>query len=502
MAQKCGAMELERVDTERKKMKTLLIYLRLGNSHRNILRTDLFTTLKSNPDLRIVIVSPLGNEPYLRSEFSSDRIVVEALPKTRADFFERRLKDLKTYLWLWRNPPRTFQIRREARRQKGLWDRFAISFQDWLAKWMDRSGINEKRISAWEVALFHRRKVRKLFERHRPDAVLFTKLHSTNIHVVKEAKKRNVQTICFVEGWDNLTSKGPFAVIPDHILVWNEQMKREIVEYHQFPAEKIDVVGIPQFDFYYDRSKFCDRDAFFGRYGLDPKLKLITYCIAGGIIAPSEPEIIDQFYQAMMKGSIGHPAQLLVRMHPNTRGKYLQEFERFKGLPRLYLQPAGRVAKIQDGWDPSWEDMVRLGETMVHSNVVINIFSTITLDAIAFDTPVVGVGFEGTTTKSYPHPYRYYYEFTHFNPVVRNGGIRVAYSLTELVQAVNAYLENPALDAAGRDKVRREQIHSLDGKSSVRAGKAILKAMGMAGAGKEGAHVSAEAKVLDQLPLF
>jgi len=27
-------------------------------------------------------------------------------------------------------------------------------------------------------------------------------------------------------------------------------------------------------------------------------------------------------------------------------------------------------------------------------------------------------------------------------------------------------------------------------------------AMGMAGAGKEGAHVSAEAKVLDQLPLF
>ena len=232
---------MEQVETGRNKMKTLLIYLRLGNSHRNILRTELFATLRANPNLRIVIVSPLGNEPYLRSEFSSERIVVEAVPKTRADFLERRLKNLKGYLWLWRNPPMTFQIRREARRQKGAWARLAIFCQDALAKWMNRCGIDQKRISDWEVALFSRRKIRELFDRHQPDAVLFTKLYSTNIHVVKEAKKRNIQTICFVEGWDNLTSKGPFSVIPDHILVWNEQMKREIVDYHQFPGEKVAV---------------------------------------------------------------------------------------------------------------------------------------------------------------------------------------------------------------------------------------------------------------------
>jgi hypothetical protein len=328
--------------------------------------------------------------------------------------------------------------------------------------------------------------------------VLFTKLHSTNIHVVKEAKKRNIQTLCFVEGWDNLTSKGPFAVTPDHILVWNEQMKGEVTKYHQFPGDRIDVVGIPQFDFYYDRSKFCDRESFFSRYGLDPRLKLITYCIAGGVLAPTEPEIIEQFYRAIMAGRIRYPAQLLVRLHPNTRGKYLREFDRFNGLPGIHLQPAGRVAKIQDGWDPSWEDMVRLGETMIHSDVLINIFSTITLDAVAFDTPVVGVGFEGTTKKDIPHPYRHYYEYTHFNPVVRNGGIRVAYSLNELVEAVNAYLEDPSLDGAGRAKVRKEQIYALDGMSAGRAGKAILKAMGIAAAKKD-TDVAVQAQVTDEL---
>jgi hypothetical protein len=185
-------------------------------------------------------------------------------------------------------------------------------------------------------------------------------------------------------------------------------------------------------------------------------------------------------------------------MHPNTRGKYLHEFERFKGLPRLHLQPAGRVAKIQDGWDPSSDDMTRLAETMLHSDLVINVASTITLDAIAFDTPVIGIGFEGTTTKRYPHPYRYYWEYTHFNPVVESGAIRVAYSLNELLQAVNAYLDNPGTDAVGRRKVRTEQIYYLDGKTAVRAGKAVLKAMGMANSQKDGKSVAEKGKVLDE----
>lgn len=454
--------------------KTLFIFLRLGESHRNLLRTEVLDTLLRVTGLRVVVVSPLGREPYFREEFASRGVIVEPLPKTRVGFLERRLKDLKLYLWSEKELTSTFRIKRKT--QFTPWGLF---WRDNLARSLRRLGVTERRISGWEIALHHCGRVGRLYERYRPDAVLFTKLFSTNIHMVKEAKKRGIKTICFVEAWDNLSSKGPLSVIPDGLLVWNEFMKQEAVEYHDFPEDRVHVVGIPQFDIYHDPKRFLSRREFFERHGLDPDLKLITYAVAAGEIAPREPEVIEQLYQAMMAGRIELPAQILVRLHPQTRGKYLEAYRRFKGRPRISVQQAGRAARIQDGWDPSWDDMIRLSETMCHSDVLLNVGSTISLDAIAFDTPAIGVGFEGGGERDYWDSYRRYYDFTHMNRIVKSGGLRVVRSFEEMIKAVNAYLGDPSLDAAGREKVRREQFYRLDGQSAKRAARAILSEMGL-----------------------
>lgn len=456
------------------KEKTLFIFLRLGTSHRNILRTELIDTLRGRPGLRIVVISPLGNEAYFREELLSKGVIVEPIPKTRIGFVERRLKNMKLYLWSQREPSSTIKIKRGS--EGGSWSRW---WRDSLARIVRHWGITEEKINNWEIALFSSRRVARLYDRYRPDAVLFTKLFSSNIHFIKEAKKRSIQTICFVEGWDNLNSKGPVSVIPDNMIVWNEPMKEEASEYHNFPSDRIEVVGIPEFDIYSRRSLFRSREEFFRDCGLDPKLRLVTHAVAGGILAPTEPEIIELFYQAMISGRLNVPCQLLVRLHPNTRGAYLKQFDRFKGRPRILVQPAGRVARIQDGWDPSWEDTIRLGETMLHSDVVMTVGSTICLDAIAFDTAVVGIGFEGATQNPYERSYRRYYDFTHLSRVVKNGGLRVVTNLEDMVGAVRAYLENHSLDAEGRRKVREKQIFSLDGRSGRRAGEAILECMGL-----------------------
>jgi hypothetical protein len=264
------------------------------------------------------------------------------------------------------------------------------------------------------------------------------------------------------------------------MIVWNEPMKEEAVEYHEVPKDRIQVIGVPEFDIYALRSLFRDREAFFRSLGHDPSLKLVSNAVAGGILAPTEPEIIELFYRAMMSGKLEVPCQLLVRLHPNTRGEYLKEFDRFRGRPRLRVQQAGRVARIQDGWDPSWEDMIRLGETMLHSDVVCTVGSTICLDAIAFDTPVVAVGFEGVKENDYWHSYRRYYDFTHLNRVVKSGGMRVVRSLNEMIETVNLYLGDPSCDAQGRRWVRERLIGHVDGRSGRRTGEAVLRAMGWA----------------------
>ena len=476
--------------------KTLFIFPRLGESHRNLLRTEVLDTLLQARELRIVVVSALAGEPYFREEFSSRGIVVEPLPKTRVGLLERRLRNLKLYLWSERELTSTMRIKRAKKARVTPWKHY---WRGYLARLARKLGVTEERIGAWEISSFHSGKLSSLYDRYRPDALLFTKLFSNNIHMVKEAKKRGIKTICFLEAWDNLTSKGPLSVIPDAMIVWNEFMRQEAVEYHGFPQKRVHAVGIPQFDIYHDSAKFLSRDQFFACYGLDVNLKLITYAVAAGEIAPEEPEVIELLYQAMMSGRITTPAQILVRLHPQTRGQYLESYERFKGRPRIAVQRAGRVARIQDGWDPSWDDMIRLSETMYHSDVVLNVGSTISLDAIAFDTPVIGVGFEGGEERDYIDSYRRYYDFTHMSRIVKSGGLRVVRNLDEMIDAVNQYLRDPSLDAEGRERVRREQFYRLDGQSGKRAGWAVLSELGLKPGGAAVPFSYSEAATLENL---
>ena len=53
-----------------------------------------------------------------------------------------------------------------------------------------------------------------------------------------------------VLSWDNLYSRGPMCRRPDHLMVWSEEMRRQAIEVHQFPADRMTVVGPLQFRFY------------------------------------------------------------------------------------------------------------------------------------------------------------------------------------------------------------------------------------------------------------
>jgi len=86
----------------------------------------------------------------------------------------------------------------------------------------------------------------------RPD-VLFTatSIHDgTEVELVKAAQAIGVPVIAFAGSWDNLTSKGMFYVMPDHLLVWGEENREQAITHHGFRPEQITVTGAPHFDVY------------------------------------------------------------------------------------------------------------------------------------------------------------------------------------------------------------------------------------------------------------
>ena len=456
-------------------MKTIFLFLRQGISNRNLLRTDFLKTLQEQSEVRIVILSPIGNETDFRQEFESGNVRVEVWPRTKVGFWEKRLKNLKDYIWVSRGLTQAIRVRRLS--QLGSW---GLAWRDIVGRLARAIGVSEERINQWEIDIYKSNLlVKTLYEKYQPDLVIFTRLFGTNLHVIKEAKKREIPVLCLVESWDNLISKGPLSVIPDRMAVWNEGMKIEADEFHGFPSQRVDVVGVPQFDLYSDVEQFIGKKEFFETHGLDPHRKLVTYATSTEGFIQGEPEIVEMLYKAVQEDRFGEPVQLLLRMHPISSPELQAEyFNRFSGLPNLVLQRPGRAARLHDGWDPTWSDMLVLASTIYHSDIVLDVASTFTIDAAALDKPVVCIAFGAGTKKTPSKYFRDIFGRSHYRKLVDTGGIRVVYDMEGLVGALRHYLGDPTLDALGRRQLRETLCSRLDGKSAWRAAWVVLRELG------------------------
>jgi hypothetical protein len=458
-------------------MKTVFLFLRQGISNRNLLRTNFLAVLKSHPEVRIVILSPIGHEPKFREEFEAPNVSVEHWPHTKVGLWERRLKNLKDYIWVSRGLTQSIRVRRLA--QRGRW---GLAFRDLAGRVAKSAGISEEKLNEWELNSFKGDpSVKQLYEKYRPDLVVFTRVFGTNLHVIKEAKKRGIPVLCLVESWDNFICKGPLSVVPDRMAVWNPGMVKEAHELHGFPRDRIDVVGVPQFDLYTDKSVFADRVDFFQSCGLDPSKKLITYAASTEGFIPEEPDIFETVYQAVREKDPEMTLQMMLRLHPITSAALRDEYlRRFSARPNLVVQSPGRVSALHDNWDPTWSDMVNLASTVHHSDIIINIASTMSIDAAVLDRPVIAVAFRvGTRAKS-----RYFddvFQHSHYRKLVDTKGIRLVRSVDELTEAIRNYLADPSLDAEYRNRLAEELCFQLDGHAGERAARVVLRELGADG---------------------
>ena len=63
----------------------------------------------------------------------------------------------------------------------------------------------------------------------------------------------------------------------------------------------------------------------------------------------------------------------------------------------------------------------------------------------------------------------------HYEAIEASGGVTLAHGMDQLLDQINSYLENPKLHAEGREKMRKEQIEFMDGKSGARVANFIKK---------------------------
>jgi hypothetical protein len=290
--------------------------------------------------------------------------------------------------------------------------------------------------------------------------------------LVAAAKTLGIPTLALIHSWDNVSTKNRMVFKYDGYMVWSEQMKSELAHFYPESREKpVYIVGAAQFDVFFQERFRQTREEFCALQKLDPRKPFIVYALGS-------PNLIREHYGAIYmaeqvtKGELGD-VQLLVRPHPQfcngTEAETLRNF----GANVVVQQTGESGTAIPDRFQE--EHQIREWvNTFRHADVVVNLSSTVAIDAAIFDRPVVNLDFDPEPEKPNQKLVKdINHLWTHFKPIAESGGVWLVNDPREMVEAVKAYLKNPSLHRAERRWIAEYVCGFLDGQCGERMAAAI-----------------------------
>jgi hypothetical protein len=447
---------------------TVLLSIPHGGAAGNVLRTGLVgRLLAAHERCEIVVLSPLVRDSAFVREFEHARVRFEDLPPHRPAGLEGRLMALIQASYIDSGVTESVKIRRqEAVAKKTIrW----IRAKRLLAGTVAPSIVNSRTRYDLIDRMVRHPHAEQLFDRYRPSLLVTSNpgLIFSEIPLLRTAVRRRVRSMAVDPSWDNFTNK----LIPvrrvDRLIVWNDLMKQQAIELHGYTPAQIRVAGTSQWDLYFKDGTIAPRETFFRQIGADPSRRLITLTTTPRELYPHHEHVLRVMVQALRSGVWGD-AQVLVRLHPRDE---LDAYAAFQDVPGVIVEkPFRATVRAGDGLavDMTTDNQRHLANTMRHSDVVVNVASTLAIEAAIFDTPVVNISFDGEAAAEWERSARRYYRFTHYVNITRHQAVRVAESPEQLVDAISRYLDDPALDREGRRRVVAEQCQFLDGRSAER----------------------------------
>lgn len=286
-----------------------------------------------------------------------------------------------------------------------------------------------RRVLAWAVRRTPpSREILRELAQLRPRVVVaspFIYTRSPEVDYLAAASALGIPTLVAVASWDNLTTKGTFHHLPDAVLVWNEGLKREAVELHDLPAERVIITGAPTFDFWFDLRPSRDRTEFCQRVGLDPRRPYVAYLCSSKFIAGDETSVVRALSEALARAPSSAPLEVLVRPHPLNAEAW-----------KDFSAPGVAVFPREGDMPDAPEAMQDYYDTLHHAVAVAGVNTSALLDAAIVDRPCLSLVADRYRTSQR--------EIGHFQHLLRGGFLELAGDFHEAAVALGAVL-------AGRD---------------------------------------------------
>jgi hypothetical protein len=317
-----------------------------------------------------------------------------------------------------------------------------------------------------------------LFEKYKPDLVIAASPgFRLDRYLLREAAAHNILSAAAIISWDSSSSYGLPGAQVNWITCWSEIQKRELMGGADWPAERVNIGGMPPYDGYVRGEWLISREEYFHHHGLNLDRKLLSYASSFVSWSPNYQNV-EALANLVTSDQLISSSQLLVRLHPiHMSGHYINEANKIRELARQHEHihvvepvPLGALGYY------SGEDMVEKTSMMAHSDIFLTVYSTMCVEASFQERPIISVCIDAPAG----YPGKFWVPMsqigvwpTHSRFRTSTAG-KVALNQDELREALNFYLQNPQADQEAQRRFLAQECTYIDGSAGKRTAQFFL----------------------------
>ncbi|ANW96301.1 hypothetical protein AXE80_08430 [Wenyingzhuangia fucanilytica] len=297
-----------------------------------------------------------------------------------------------------------------------------------------------------------------ILEKDKPHILFFTHQRPCNLAPLLAASKElKIKTASFIFSWDNLASKGRMLGEFDGYMVWSDLMKQELAYFYPSTIkENIHIVGTPQFEPYVMEKYDISKEELFDKLGLDINKKTVYYSCGDVSTSKLDPFYIEKIGQFITNEKI-KDVNFIVRTSPaEDESRFVEIQKKYNNIVWNFPNWELTRANHTETWSqrvPSVEDLKTLKGLLKYTDVNINMCSTMSLDFMLFNKPVINAVYGNKENGMYDD--QKYLNYVHFDKVVKSKAVIVVNKDDDFVWAINNSLSNPS-------EFDKERKHILD----------------------------------------
>lgn len=391
---------------------------------------------------------------------------------TSLDFNEIKIKNAKTSPLTdsYKNARKHIELNLNIKREKdSVYDSYRFPFSYKTIKSIVKScaaklfiGINNsekglekvrKEIKNQESKTEFYRDCLETLQKEKPDFVFCTNQRPVlAIAPILAAKELKIPTGTFIFSWDNLP-KATMVIETDYYYVWSEHMKSELLKYYPYIEEnQIFIVGTPQFECHFDKDIIVDKIDFFNTYKLDLKKKYICYSGDDFTTCPDDPQYLSDVADAVrrLNEQNNHSLGIIFRRCPvDFSGRYDEVLAKNKDLI-VSINPIWE--KISEEWNtilPTREDVELLTNTIFHTEMVVNLGSSMVFDYACFKKPCAFLNYDVPNKIDKNWSVSKIYNYVHFRSMPNKDAVIWLNSTDEIAAKIQYGLDtNGTLESA------------------------------------------------------